>query len=198
MNVLSLTREDQPELASMLCAAFYDYPVMRFVLQSTPEYDRHLAALMEFYSSIRFVQNYPVAGIKTGGHLVAAALINEPTKEPRPLPQQELLRLKSVIGQDAFARLIQYETESSMPEPAAPHHLLGIIGVHPDHRGKGYAAALLHATKEMALQHPDSTGVFLNTEHAENVAFYQHFGYTLIAELDIATLHSWCFFLPVR
>jgi GNAT superfamily N-acetyltransferase len=200
MNVAKLTRADQPELIAMLRAAFYDYPVMRFVLQKSTanEYERHLDALIEFFCAIRFVRNFPALGIRSNGQIVAAALMNEPTSGPRPLPMSELERLRSIIGEEADGRLVQYETQSSIPEPAAPHHLLGMIGVHPAHRGKRYAGVLLQAVQEIAVKDPSSTGVFLNTEDPANVPFYEHFGYQVIGEVDIGNLHSWCFFLPVR
>lgn len=200
MNVVNLTRADQPELIAMLRAAFYDYPVMRFVLQHSTgnDYERHLDALIEFFCAIRFARSFPALGIRTNGELVAAALVNEPTPEPRPLPVLELEQLKSVIGEEADERLVQYETQSSIPEPAAPHHLLGMIGVHPAHRGKRYAGVLLKAVEEIAVNDSNSAGVFLNTEDPANVPFYEHFGYQVIGEVDIGNLHSWCLFLPVR
>ena len=199
MSVIRLSRADQPELIALLRAAFYDYPVMRFVLKSAgEEYDRQLDALIEFFCAIRFVRDFPALGIRESGQLVAAALLNDPTPEPRPLPQAELERMKSIVGPEAEARLVQYETKSSIPEPSAPHHLLGMIGVHPEHRGKRYGGALMDAARELANSHPTSCGVYLHTEDPANVPFYQRFGYQLVGEVDVDELHSWCFFLPLK
>jgi len=199
MKIQKLSRNDKPELVSVLMAAFYEYPVMRFVLRTKgEEYENHLQALINFYSELRFLRNWPAMGIRAEDKLVAAALVNKPVKQPLPLPQEPLSLLRSIIGDAALARLESYEQKTGEVEPQKPHHLLGMIGVLPEYQGKGYAAALLNAVKEMSLADPTSSGVCLSTEHTGNVVLYEHFGYQVISEVDIEELHSWCMFCPTR
>ena len=199
MEIQRLSRDDKAEVSTVLCSAFHNYPVLRFVLHSTGgEYEKHLKALVNFNIEARFLKDWPVLGIRKDGVLIAAALIDEPSLEPVQPPQKELEELRMIIGEEAYQRNQRYEEESSKNEPANPHHFLGMIGVLAEHRGKGYARDLLNEIKNISLAHPVSIGICLNTEDPENVRFYQRFGYRIISELDIQELHSWCMFLPVR
>jgi GNAT superfamily N-acetyltransferase len=199
MKIQRLSRENKSEVLAVLMAAFHDYPVMRFVLRSTgDEYENHLRALVGFFCEVRLVRNWPVLGIRSGDSLVAAALVNEPVIDLLALPEEPLKQLRADIGEEAYNRLATYEEESSKGEPKKPHHFLGMIGVHPDYQGKGYAGALLNAVKDMSAADARSTGVSLSTENPANVVLYEHFGYRVFAEVDIDELHSWFMFLSVR
>jgi GNAT superfamily N-acetyltransferase len=195
MNAQRLSRDDQPEVVSVLMSAFYEYPVIRFVLRNTgAEFEDHLKGLVTFYTEVRYLRNWPVLGIRHNGKLVAVALVNDPVAKPLPLPQEQLNHLRSKIGDAAFHRLELYEEKSSEAEPKKPHHFLGMIGVLPENQGKGYGASLLNAVKEMSTNDPNSTGICLSTESSGNVPIYEHFGYHVISEVDIEGMHSWCMF----
>lgn len=199
MEVRQLSRKDKSEVVSVLKTAFREYPVMRYVLRTTGEaYEKQLEALVDFFCEVRFIHDWPVLGIFADGTLVASALVNEPFAGPVPLPQPELEQLREVIGEEAHERNMRYEEESNQGEPSEPHHFLGMIGVLPEHQGNGYARDLLNSVKEMALRHPESRGICLNTEDKDNLTFYRHFGYEVISEFDVVGLHSWCMFLRLR
>jgi ribosomal protein S18 acetylase RimI-like enzyme len=199
MEVQWLSRTEKPEIVSVLASAFHEYPVLRFVLRTTSEeYERQLKALVGFNTEVRLMRGHPVLGIRTNGSLIAAALLDEPFVDPPQLPQRMLEELRMAIGDEAYQRNFLYETESSRFEPESPHHFLGMIGVLPEHQGKGYARDLLNEIRKISLAHPTSSGVCLSTEDSDNVRLYQRFGYNVIAEMDILEMHSWCMFLPVR
>ncbi len=197
MKLDRLTREQKGEVVEVLMSAFHNYPVMRFVLKTSgEEFLAQLKVLMEFYCEARLAKNRPVVGVRKDDLLVAAALIDETSLKPWAEMESELNRLKQVIGAEAYARLELYEKMSSRAEPDTPHHFLGMIAVRPEYQGKGYARFLLDTVKGMAMADTKSTGVCLSTEDLENVSLYRHFGYRVIAEVDIGDLHSWCMFLP--
>lgn len=199
MSIQRLSRADKPEIVAVLAAAFHDYPVMRFVVRTAgDEYEEHLKALVGFYCEVRLLRDWPVLGIREGGSLIAVAMINEPVREPLPLPAEPLAQLRSILGEEAYQRLAWYERHSSEVEPGDPHYFLGMIGVPPVHRGKGYAGELLNRVKEMSAANTASAGVCLSTEDPRNVILYERFGYRVIAEADIGDMHSWCMFLPTR
>ncbi len=200
MKVERLSRENKAEVVALLWAAFYDYPVMRFVLKSSSdEYEKQLNALIGFFCEVRLVRDWPVLGIRDeDGSLIAAALVNDLVHHPLSLPEEPLQQLRKTIGAEAYERLVTYEDQSSKGEPSVPHHFLGMIGVHPDQQGKGYAGALLNSVKEMAIENPESNGVCLSTENPENLRMYERFGYKVISEADVGELHSWCMFLPLK
>ena len=197
MNMIRLTRENKLEAVDALTAAFYDYPVMRYVLSTNgTEYDTQVRALVGFFCEARFAKEGHVIGIRDENSLIAVGLVDEAVQKLWSEREAEQLRLKEAIGENAYSRLELYETLSSRGEPQAPHYFVGMLGVRPEHQGKGYARQILNTVKEMSIQDHQSTGVCLSTEQPDNVSFYEHFGYRVIAEIKIDELHSWCLFLP--
>ncbi|HSE39641.1 MAG TPA: GNAT family N-acetyltransferase [Acidobacteriota bacterium] len=199
MKVERLSREHKDQVVETFISAFRNYPVMRFVLSdSGSEYEDNLKALIGFYCELRLMRNWPVLAIRAEDNLVAAALVNNPVEKPLPLPNELLDQLRKIIGESAYKRLETYEKISAEGEPPFPHHFLGMIGVHPDFQGKGYAAALLREVNRMSSQDPKSAGVCLSTEDPGNVRIYQHFGFRTISETDVGDMHSWCMFCPTK
>jgi hypothetical protein len=199
MKQEKLTRNEKPEVVDVLTDAFYDYPVMRFILKTTgTEYERQLHAIMNFYAEARLAKGRPVIGVREGELLIAAALVDEASLRPWNELKTELQRLREIIGESAYSRLELYEKATGALEPAEPHYFLGMLGVRRAHQGRGYSRPILDKVRDLSMQDPVSTGVCLSTEDAENVKLYGHFGYQVIAESDIGELHSWCMFLPTR
>jgi ribosomal protein S18 acetylase RimI-like enzyme len=58
-----------------------------------------------------------------------------------------------------------------------------IVGVDPEHQGRGHASTLLRALMEDS----DRTGVplYLETETQDNRAMYEHFGFELLREITV-------------
>jgi GNAT superfamily N-acetyltransferase len=197
MKVQQLSHDEQSEAVSVQVAAFHDYPVMRYILKTAgQEYESQLRTVMDFYCQARFAKEGLVLGIRSAGSLVAVGLVDRTSHKPWDQLKAELMRLKSIIGESAFARLERYETLSAATQPQVSHYYLGIIAVHPENQAKGCGRAILDHIRELSAKDPSSTGVCLATELPGNVSLYQHFGYRIIAETDIDELHSWCMFLP--
>ena len=198
MKLEHLNREDTAEAVDALCSAFADYSVMRYVLaDSGADYDDHLRALIGFFCNKRLVRGWPVVGVRVDARLAAVALISEPGAAAAP-PELETLRadLANHIGKAAWKRLQRYEAESDLDAPEAPHHFLGVIGVRPENQGQGLARILLEELARMSERHPESTGVCLNTESADNVRFYEHMGYRVLGHRTVDALETWCMFRP--
>ena len=61
------------------------------------------------------------------------------------------------------------------------HWYLSAIGVDPEHQGQGLGTSLVRAGIERA--NNDDTAMYLETETAANVAFYQHLGFEVLEEI---------------
>jgi hypothetical protein len=94
----------------VLCEAFHDYPVMRYVIgPAGEEYDRRLRSVIEFFLQARLSRNEPVLGIADGETLVAAAIVTLPGSGPLPAAlaaRRELVWAE--LGADALARYEAY------------------------------------------------------------------------------------------
>ena len=198
MEVEQLTGADRDEVVSILTSSFDDYPVLRYILQDSPvaDYPVLLDALVTFYTDLRYARGYPVLGTRLDGKLVSASLVNPPEK--KPWPPKVIATARQALGESAWTRMADYEERAAGPEPDAPHFYIGMIGTRPGHQGMGHGSAIVDTVGEMSREHADSTGVYLTTETEGNVFFYRRKGYTVLDEVDVEEVHSWCMFCPTN
>lgn len=191
-----LDSQDVPEVVSVLCEAFHDYPVMRHVLGDSPDYEARLEKLIGFFVRVRDVRDEILLGVRdVGGGLVAAAMISYPGRGSPP----EVAALREAawaeLGEDARAR---YEAfgEATAPFVVPDDHVhLNMIGTRNATRGSGLGRALLEAVHRISAKDPSSTGVTLTTEVESNVQLYRRFGYELIGQGRVGSAFTtWGFY----
>ena len=197
-TVEQLTAGQMPAAVAVLCDAFRDYPVMRYVLGDGHEdVDRRLSELIGFFVFRRVRQGGPLLGISEGGSLVAAAVMTLPA-EPE-MPSDVLARRDALwrdLGDDTRLR---YESYANTTKPffatMPAHHHLNMIGVRRNHAGSGFARPLLETVAEISRSDPGSCGVSLTTEATRNLSLYQHFGYRIVGHGRVSTtLEAWGLF----
>lgn len=186
-------------VVAVLCDAFYDYPVMRYVLGSSGSYDDRLRRLIGFFVSARVLRHEPVLGVNDGdGNLVAVALVTLPGDRPSP-PALEARR-EAVWSELGAAERKRYDTFGEAGRQhliERPHHHLNMIGVRPSWAGRGLARTLLTAVHDLAYADPQSSGVSLSTETSQNVPLYLGFGYQILGHTRVSDqLETWAFFRP--
>lgn len=198
-SVVVVPTRDSEEVVDVLCEAFRDYPVMRFVLgPDAAEYDRQLRVLVGFFVKAREVRDETLLGVPGAEGLVAAAIVSDPHGPPAP-PSFKALReaVWEELGQGARER---YEAFGGACAPfltASPHIHLNMIGVRNSARGQGLGRLLLQAVHDLSLRNPASTGVSLTTENEANLSLYEHFGYEIVGEARVGPgLRTWSFFRP--
>lgn len=201
MNVARFFKENLTEITDVLREAFYNYPVMKYVLGDKEDYDNRLRKLVTFFVSARVLRNEPMLGIcNEENKLVAAALVTLPDDIPPPeefLKQRELLWAE--LGSEEKDRYENYGIATSRLRPKEPHHHLNMIGVRNAYQGKGLARQLINAVEALASEHPSSVGVSLDTEVESNVNFYLHLGYELLGQTNVdKNLKTWGFFKPKK
>ncbi len=197
MEFVNRSLQNIPEISAVLSQAFYNYPVMKYVLGEKEDYDNRLRKLVTFFVTARSLRKEPLLGIyNSDNKLVAAAAVTLPGEIPSP---PELLKLRDElwieIGSDEKARYENYGNVAFGLLPKEPHHHLNMIGVRNAYQGKGLARQLINAVEELVSQHPTSTGVSLNTEVEANVNFYLHLGFELLGKATVdKDIVTWGFF----
>lgn len=180
----------------VMCDAFSEYPVMRFVIGDDAEdYPRRLERLVGFFVMARALRGEPLFAATVGGRPAGAATVSFPDGES----PHELGRLREEVwlelGSDARAR---YEACGDAWKPLGvdvPHIHLNMIGVRAGFRGRGLARGLLEVVQDLSRVTPGSQGVTLTTESPGNVAFYEGAGYEVVGHVRIAPeLESWGMF----
>ncbi len=102
MIVVNLSQENIKEVADVLCEAFYNYPVMKYVLGEKEDYDNRLRKMVTFFVSARALRKEPLLGIyNSENKLVAAAAVTLPGEIPSP---PELLKLRYELWEEHWLR----------------------------------------------------------------------------------------------
>jgi GNAT superfamily N-acetyltransferase len=187
------------QIASLLCEAFEDYPVMRFILGSKDDtYHSRLRRLIHLFVSARFYRNEPVLGIFDGSEIIAGALLSYPDTIKHP---PMLLALRNSVwkelGEAAHSR---YDTFNAANKPfgiAVPHINVNMIGVSSRYQGKGLGSRLMEEVHRLSIEDSASNGVSLTTEIRKNITFYERLGYGITGYTQVTPeLETWAFYRP--
>jgi GNAT superfamily N-acetyltransferase len=198
-KVRVLGPEAVPEVADVLVDAFYDYPVMRFVLGESPSYESRLRTLTTFFVQARVVRGEWLLGIPDtdADGLRAAATVTKPSRESPPAVAELREQTWASLGPESRERYEAFGRASAPFEVAEPHLHLSQIGVRSQFRGLGLARVLLEATHSLSLEDAESEGVTLTTEAEGNVGLYQHFGYRVVGRTEVeGAFTTWGFYRP--
>lgn len=195
--VVRLGPGSAPRVVEVLCRAFRDYPVMRFVLGGSGADDPgRLHRLVTLFVTARALRGEPLLGVEDEGRLVAAATMSDPGQGETPAAfhalREETWR---ALGADARARYDLCGQAWGPLTVEVPHLHVNMIGVDPGYQGRGLARALLSEAHGVSRGTPGSQGVTLTTEDPKNVPFYLHMGYEVVGQARIAPgLETWGLF----
>jgi GNAT superfamily N-acetyltransferase len=187
-------------VTALLCEAFGDYPVMRFLLGSTGDYGARLHTLIGLFVANRAVAGDPFFGFTDGTELGGVALCTPPNPPAASAALEEIREgAWATLGAEArerYAACVHAWGEVGIAEPNVH---LNMIGVLPRYRGRGVARPLLERVQTLSRTLAESHGVTLTTEDPRNVALYRYFGYEVVDRRRIAPeLETWGFFRPDR
>jgi ribosomal protein S18 acetylase RimI-like enzyme len=198
LKAVSLSPLQVEEAVDVLCEAFFDYPVIRYVIgRAGDDYACRLRTLVDFFVMARFLRYDLVLGVRAeGGGLAAAATVTLPDGGD---PPEELRRRRRAVwrrlGEGARRR---YEALGEALREFGvdrPHYHLNMIGVRRAHTGRGLARCLLEAVHETSALDRASCGVTLNTEDPSNVPLYERFGYRVLGHARVTDdIETWCMF----
>ena len=202
MTLTALSFDHVVEIVSVLSDAFQDYPVMRYVLgpdvpAGGAPYKVRLHRLVQLFVSARAYRDEPMVGVRDdSGALVAAAVVSLPrSSNPRPAFIALREAVWAELGAEARVRYDTYMQAASFFAASPPHHHLNMIGVRRAQQHRGLARTLLEAVHAAAGDDPQSAGVSLTTERAENLKFYERFGYKLVGHARVdPELETWGLF----
>ena len=197
-GVSILAAEDVPAVVAVLSESFHDYPVMRFVLGTEPEYDGRLRTLVTFFVMARALREELVLGVAEGRDLVAAALVSRPGPRPAPARLDELREgTWAALGAEARSRYEAFGEAAGRFSVGVDHLHLNMIGVTRHRQGRGLGARLLECLHARSAADPTSAGVSLSTEVESNVSLYGRFGYRVTGSAPVVgALTTWGMFRP--
>jgi hypothetical protein len=144
MTLRDLDRRHKVAALSALCAAFHDYPVMRYVIgEEDPEYGGKLRELIGFFIEARLTWNVPLIRLHEANDLLGVAVVSPPKEIPMPPELAEChAQVERRLGREAMARFDRYNEACEATDPGHVAHYLGMIGIRPDVQGRGDGASI--------------------------------------------------------
>ncbi len=172
---------ESAELAEALAQAFYDDPVMSWLLPDDGSRQRRLRSL--FQIELRYL-HLPNDEVYTTADLAGGALWAPPDKWRTP--PVSLVRSMPQLALSLGRRLppaLRCIAAIERVHPHEPHWYLGVLGTEPARQGKGIGGALMGPV----LQRCDRDGLpaYLESSKEANVAFYARHGFEVTRPLDL-------------
>jgi len=174
-------------VATMLAQAFNDDPVMHW-MQPIPS--RRSAALRRLFAAQLRHDYVPAGGVQligdpTGQPLAAAMWKPPGTTGPRASRREDLTMTAAVVGalRTRLPAALTLRRALDGAHPAEPHWYLNKLGTAHTARGQGLASALLSAQARYCDE--TSTAAYLEATRHELIGFYETFGFTCTAPIDV-------------
>jgi GNAT superfamily N-acetyltransferase len=172
---------DLAGVADALQDAFWDDPVMSWILKDEDSRSRRLALLF----SVQLRGHYlPLATVWTNADRSGAALWAPPGHAI--IPPTTLLRhapdMLRALGRHSL-RALRALNHVERLHPKEPHWYLGVLGTRSAAQGKGIGSALLAPVLERC----DDEGIpaYLESSKFENLAFYRRHGFKETGEIPL-------------
>ena len=194
-EVFELDESAAGEAVDLLVLAFERDPAYRYFCSAERSgYRRRLRVVFRSGRALQRSSGQPVLGILAGHRLAGLAMIQEPGTSVSIWAQLSwLLKIALLTGPRVPWRIVRDMRIAERARPVESHFYLPLLAVHPDFQGSGCGRVLLEALQSLSERHSTSRGVCLETENPDNVPFYEHLGYRVIARhkdaaLEITTL----------
>ena len=197
-KIFRMNKKNVPEIVDVLCDSFFDYPVMRFVIDSEVNYSHRLRTLINFFVMARIIREEIILGIGHRSNIDGVALISNPNNTMNP---QELKDLRDQVwlelGTQSRSNYQKFSDVCAQFQINVPHIHLNMIGIKNSAQSNGLGRKLIEQVHLLSLNDANSTGVTLTTEDPTKVSFYEYLGYNIIGQSIVAPqLKTWSFFRP--
>jgi GNAT superfamily N-acetyltransferase len=184
MQARPVTRADVTALSRTLGRAFFDDPVMAWMLPDAQARRRKLHRLFEVLVRYHHLSRGGVEVATDGGGVGGAALW-DPPGQWRHTRGEDLRAMPGLIR--AFGRSLRrgFVADEMMKaaHPEEPHWYLAVIGSDPDVRGKGFGQVLMRSRLDRC--DAEHAPAYLESSNPDNVPYYQRFGFEIIGELHL-------------
>lgn len=179
--VRKATGADRSRLAEALSRAFFDDPVMTFILPPEQSRLRRIQALFEL--QLKRV-HLPHDECYTTADVAGGALWAPPDQWRMPVLTvlRSLPRIVPLLGTRLPVALKAINAVERV-HPRAPHWYLAVLGTEPAQQGKGVGSALL----QPVLERCDREGLpaYLESSKEANLAFYARHGFEVTSTINL-------------
>ena len=177
---------DVRAISSTFTRSFWDDPVMRWLFPDDGLFAGG-TVMRDFFRRM----------IAHGSTLVTSDVVSFAMWVPPGRPEVDLEpTVTEALTDDLIAKFVALRGALDAHTPAEPHWYLQMVGTHPDWQRRGIGSALI--TEGLGWAARDGVGAYLETETAENVAYYRHLGFEVRTEWDVGAggPHMWGMWHP--
>jgi ribosomal protein S18 acetylase RimI-like enzyme len=167
-----------------LTAAFFHDPLTEFLLPDEESRAKRLAARVEFLLGLSSKELSAGMADKACAGVIGAA---PPGQYPPPFFHLMVLLTKLILKSLSFTplrlmeRWVRIFHKFNKIRPRQPHWYVLVLGVHPDHQGKGLGGELLSQVLQKADE--DGVAVYLESNNPKNLDFYRKYGFEVTEEI---------------
>jgi GNAT superfamily N-acetyltransferase len=179
--VRKATGPDVSPLAATLSRAFFDDPVMSFILPAQASRPRRLTSLFEL--QLKRV-HLPHDECYTTSDLAGGALWAPPGRWRMPVRTlvRAFPRMLPLLGARLPVALKAINAVERV-HPRAAHWYLAVLGTAPERQGKGVGSALLAPVLERCDR--EAVPAYLESSKESNIAFYSRHGFEVTKAIDL-------------
>lgn len=175
-------RADVPALSETLGKAFFDDPVMAWML---PDPDVRRRRLHRLFAVLTTYHHLSRGGVEVAldGRDVGGAALWDPPGQWRQTTGEQLRAMPSLLRAFGLGvrRGMAVEERMSAVHPEEPHWYLAIIGSDPTVRGKGFGNALMRSRLDRV--DAEYAPAYLESSNPANVPYYERFGFEVTGEI---------------
>jgi GNAT superfamily N-acetyltransferase len=167
-----------------LIEAFYHDPLIEFLLPEEESRAKPLSTGIEFLLGLSSSTWSVGAGTKDCAGVIGAA---SPEEYPPPFFHLTVMLTKLILKSlsstpvRVMEQWLRIFHKFDKLHPSQPHWYILILGIHPDHQGKGLGGQLL----KQVLQRADyeKVAVYLESSNPKNLDFYRKYGLEVTDEI---------------
>jgi ribosomal protein S18 acetylase RimI-like enzyme len=182
VEVRPAARADVGELSKVLGRAFYDDPVMAWMLPDPVARRRKLHRVFGALTRHHHLSRGGVEVAGVGSDIGAAALWDPPGGWRHTTAEQVRAAPGLLL---AFGRALrrgqQAEELMQRNHPEEPHWYLAVIGSDPEVRGTGQGQALMRSRLDRC--DAEHAPAYLESSNPANIGYYQRFGFEVTGEI---------------
>ncbi|MGH3643246.1 MAG: GNAT family N-acetyltransferase [Mycobacterium sp.] len=185
MQARRATHADVRALSKTLGRAFFDDPVMCWMLPDADARRRKLHKLFEALTRHHHLARGGVEVAPDDGGGIGGAALWDPPGQWRQTRGEELRAMPGLLV--AFGRSLRrglvVENMMKALHPEEPHWYLAVIGSDPDVRGKGFGQVLMRSRLDRC--DAEHAPAYLESSNPDNVPYYQRFGFEATGEITL-------------
>jgi ribosomal protein S18 acetylase RimI-like enzyme len=184
VDVRPAVRADIAALSQVLGRAFYDDPVMAWMLPDPVARRRKLHRVFAALTRHHHLSRGGVEVAAAGSVLGAAALWDPPGQWRHTVGEQVRAAPGLLLAFGAALRRGQQAEElMQRHHPEEPHWYLAVIGSDPSVRGSGQGQALMRSRLDRC--DAEHAPAYLESSNPANIGYYQRFGFEVTGEIAL-------------